>query len=155
MHKCYQSIVIPAPINFVWDIVKDFHDMKWAKSIIETCEAVGSKNGSEVGAKRILNGDYHQTLLDFNEHEHRIRYTFDAGSFPVSTCDVKNYVGQLKLTPVTIGNETLAEWSSTWDASLDTCDDFCKLVYVLLLTCLSNSVKMHFRELDNMGSLHG
>lgn len=129
--------------------------MKWAQSIIETCEAVGPKGGTEVGAKRVLNGIYFQTLLDFNEREHRIRYTFDEGSFPVSTCEVKNYVGQLKLTPVTIGNETIAEWSSIWEASFGACDDFCNLVYVLLLSSLSNSVKKQFRELDNVSSLHG
>jgi hypothetical protein len=154
MHKCYQSIVIQAPIDIVWDLVKNFHDMKWAKSVIETCEPVGAKNGEEAGAKRILNGGCHQTLLDFNEQEHIIRYSIDEGSFPISACDVKSYVGQLRLIPVTISNLTFAEWSSTWESSFNTADDFCNLIYVLLLTSLANSAKTHLIVLDNMRFLH-
>ena len=66
MPQCYQSIVIAAPIDQVWDTVKNFHDFSWAAGVIDSCEAVGSIGGSEIGAQRILNGLFHETLLECN-----------------------------------------------------------------------------------------
>ncbi|MCK4841166.1 MAG: SRPBCC family protein [Methylococcales bacterium] len=67
MPKCYQSIVVNAPITTVWDTIKDFHDISWASQVLEKCEAMGELSGTKVGAKRILNEAFHETLLELNE----------------------------------------------------------------------------------------
>jgi len=54
MLSCYQTRVINAPIEKVWDIVKDFHDLLWAPSIIKSCE--------NIGAKHLLNDAFEETL---------------------------------------------------------------------------------------------
>ncbi|WP_198942550.1 SRPBCC family protein [Methyloprofundus sedimenti] len=40
MPQCYQSIIVHAPIEQVWETLKNFHDMSWASPVIEQCEAV-------------------------------------------------------------------------------------------------------------------
>lgn len=141
MPQCYQSIVVEAPPHIVWEIIKDFHDFSWASNVIETCEPIGDNNGTEVGAKRILNGAFHETLLEYNEEEHRIRYSIDDGPSPVSPKEVKNYIGQILLKPITLNDATFVEWSSTWTSKSDEARDFCHLIYVILLKALANKVK--------------
>ena len=63
MPKCYQSRVIDAPIEKVWSAIKDFHDLSWATNVVTSVEKVGEVKGSEVGAKRILNEAFHETLI--------------------------------------------------------------------------------------------
>jgi|GEM_PF-2200859 len=96
MPKCYQSIVIAAPIELVWETVKNFHDFSWAAGVIDSCEAVGNIGGTEIGAKRVLNGAFQETLLEYNETAHRVRYSIDDGPSPVSVQEVKNYIGTLQ-----------------------------------------------------------
>ena len=82
MPQCYQSIVIAAPVEQVWDTIRNFHDFSWAAGVIDSCEAVGEIGGCEIGAKRVLNGAFHETLLECNEALHRIRYSIDDGPSP-------------------------------------------------------------------------
>lgn len=141
MPQCYQSIIVDASPEIIWNIIKDFHNFSWANNFIETCEAVGGKRGTEVGAKRILNGAFHETLLEYNEDEHKIRYSIDDGPSPLSAKEVKNYIGQILLKPITLNDATFVEWSSTWTSSSDEARDFCNLIYVILLKELANKVK--------------
>lgn len=67
MPQCYQSIIVDAPIDKIWKTLKDFHDMSWASGVIHFCEPVGPKAGTEVGAKRVLNKTFHETLLECND----------------------------------------------------------------------------------------
>jgi carbon monoxide dehydrogenase subunit G len=34
MPSCYQTRVINAPIEKVWDTIKDFYDLSWCSSIV-------------------------------------------------------------------------------------------------------------------------
>ncbi len=43
MGNCYNKVEIEAPINKVWELVKDFHDMSWAPGVITSLEIVGDK----------------------------------------------------------------------------------------------------------------
>jgi len=141
MPQCYQSIVIAAPIEQVWDTVKNFHDFSWAAGVIDSCEAVGSIGGSEIGAQRILNGLFHEILLECSAAAHHIRYSIDEGPSPVSSKEVKNYVGTLQLRPVTLGNATFVEWHSTWEAQSEEARDFCHQIYVALLRALAQRLE--------------
>lgn len=141
MPACYQSIVISAPIERVWDTIKNFHDFSWAAGVIERCEAVGDLGGTEAGAKRVLNGEFHETLLECNEAVHRIRYSIDDGPSPVSPAEVKNYVGVIQLRPVTLGDATFMEWSSSWESQSEEARDFCHSIYVALLKQLARTLE--------------
>ena len=141
MPNCYQSIIVNAPISKVWETIEDFHDMSWASQVIETCESVGEYSGTEIGAKRILNNAFHETLLESNELEHRIRYSIDEGPSPVSASEVSNYIGQVQLKPITLNNATFVEWSSFWESTSEEARDFCHQIYVALLKALADQVK--------------
>lgn len=137
MPQCYQSIVVKAPIEQVWDSLKNFHDMSWANNIIQSCTAVGSLNGTEVGAKRVLNDAFHETTLECNADDYRIRYSIDDGPSPVSPGEVQNYIGQIQLKPVTLSGSTFVEWSSRWESTSDEARDFCHQIYIALLKAVA------------------
>lgn len=140
MPQCYQSIIVHAPIEKVWETIKNFHDMSWSSSVIEQCAAVGKISGTEVGAKRILNGVFYETLLECNDHEHRVRYSIDDGPSPVSASEVNKYIGRVQLKPVTLSGDTFVEWGSTWESSSEEACDFCHQIYVALLKALAEQV---------------
>ena len=141
MPSTSQSIIINAPINQVWIKFSDFHDLSWAPSVITNVEKVGSKNGGEVGAKRILNYVFHETLIEFNADKYLLKYCIDDGPSPVSKEEVSNYIGVVKLSATPGNGGTLVEWSSSWESSTEEAVEFCHGIYVSLLEELAASFK--------------
>lgn len=117
----------------MWASVRDFHDMSWATNVVTTCTAVGEKKGDQIGAKRVLNDAFHETMIGLSEAERTVRYTIDDGPSPVSRDDVSNYVGVLRLHPITEGDATFVEWSSSWEGRENGAGEFCHGIYVALL----------------------
>lgn len=136
MPSTYQSIVVNAPVEQVWVRVKNFHDFSWASEIITSCDSVGDLGPMEVGAKRLLNGVFHETLIRMEPEDHLIEYSIDDGPSPVSASDVSNYVSSLHLQPVTLGNTTFVEWYSNWESQQEDAVEFCHDIYVALLNTL-------------------
>ncbi|MDG1858144.1 MAG: SRPBCC family protein, partial [Emcibacteraceae bacterium] len=132
---CYQSIVINQPIDKVWDTIKDFHDLSWAVGVVEQVEVVGDKSGSEVGAGRILNGVFHETLLEVDDEECVFVYSIDNG--PEMLADAKGYRGAVQLSPITQGSGTFVEWSSSWRNDVDGVAEFCDPIYQALLNAMA------------------
>ena len=137
MGTTYQSTTLAAPVADVWAAIRDFHDLSWAEGVIESCEAGGSLKGDQIGAKRLLNGVFHETLLDLNDLEHVIKYQIDDGPSPVSKEEVSNYVGVVHLLPITDSGKTFIEWSSSWHGKDQECHDFCQQIYLALLGALA------------------
>ena len=136
MPATYQSIVVNAPVESVWDTVKDFHDFSWAAGVIDSCEAVGQHSGQEVGAKRILNGAFRETLVEHDASAHTVRYSIDDGPTPVSASDVSNYIGTLQLRESNLDGKTFVEWGSRWDSDSEEAVEFCHQIYAALLQTL-------------------
>jgi hypothetical protein len=139
MPSTNQSIVVNAPITDVWAKFSNFHGLTWAPNVITKVEKVGSVNGSEVGAKRILNDAFHETLVEITDDEYMMRYSIDDGPSPVSKDEVFNYFGVVKLSPATEVNGTLVEWSSSWESDVEDAVEFCHGIYVALLGELAES----------------
>lgn len=135
---CYNSVVIDKPIDEVWNTVKDFHDMSWAKGVIESVEKVGDKAGDEVGAGRILNGAFNETLLEVDEDECLIIYSINSGPDVLEGGAVKGYRGVIQLSPITVGGGTFVEWSSSWRSDVEGVAEFCDPIYVALLNALKS-----------------
>lgn len=133
MGETYQSTIVNAPIDKVWNSIKNFHDLSWSKNVVQKVEPVGEKTGLEVGAKRILNDAFHETLMEVNDSENYFTYSIDDGPSPVSKDDVSNYRGLVKLTSATLDNSTLVEWSSSWENNCEGTAEFCHGIYVALL----------------------
>ena len=141
MGKTYQSIVINAPIDQVWTSVRDFHNLSWAPNVITKCEKIGDPAGAQIGAKRILNDAFHETLVELSDLDHSFRYSIDDGPSPVSPNEVSNYIGSVRLLPVTDSGTTFLEWSSSWEGKDDQACDFCHNIYLALLADLKKTLE--------------
>jgi hypothetical protein len=137
MPSTNQSISINAPITQVWNKLNDFHDMSFAPDVITGVEKIGDISGNEVGAKRILNGVFHETLIDIDSDNYALKYSIDDGPSPVSKDDVNNYIGAVKLS--TDNDGTHVEWTSSWESNQEDAVEFCQGIYVALLDQLKAS----------------
>jgi len=116
MVKVFVSSVIDAPADKVWNIVRDFNDMpSWhpaiARSMIE-----GGRPSDAIGCIRNFylqdNTNIREQLLMLSDFDFHFSYSIlEAG------LDLKNYVAEMKLTPVTDGNRTFAEWKAEFDTA--------------------------------------
>lgn len=139
MGKCYNKIDINSPISTVWETIRDFHDMSWAPQVITSVKKIGDKSGNEVGAKRVLNDAFHETLTEVKTDDYTFSYSIDDGPGPVSKSAVNNYIGVVKLSEA--GDGTLVEWSSTYDsANNDEVAEFCNPIYQALLSALKETL---------------
>lgn len=141
MGKCYNSAVINAPCEKVWNTIRNFHDFSWAPGVVTKAVAVGGLKGDQIGAKRILNDAFHETLLALDDHERTLSYSIDDGPGPVSKNAVRNYIGRVRVFPITENNATFIEWQSSYDsADAAAVGEFCNPIYQALLKAL----KQHF-----------
>jgi len=137
MGKCFHTTTVKAPIAEVWSALSNFHDGSWATGVIETCEKVGDIGGTEVGARRVLNGAIHEKLASVDTENHCFTYTIDDGPAPINSDAISNYTGSVRLTPITIGGGTFIEWTSSYETADDgAVGEFCNPVYAALMTCL-------------------
>lgn len=142
MPKVYNSIVVGAPIEEVWSRIRNFHDFSWAPSLVKSCEKVGEGDGYSVGARRLLNGEFLDTLIAYSEIERRMMYSMDEGPSPVSSREIHDYVGNLHLLPVTVDDRTFVEWSGSWEGANTEAVEYMNKVYRSLLADLA----AEFRE---------
>jgi len=85
MGDCYNEIEINSPITEVWKTISNFHDMSWAGNVIINVSKVGDKEGTQIGARRVLNGIIYETLNNFDPDEFTFSYSIDQGEGPISS----------------------------------------------------------------------
>ncbi len=139
MGKTEQSVIIQALSEKVWDTIRNFHDMSWAPNVISKCAPVGDRKGDQIGAKRVLNDAFQETLMEFNEPDRTFRYTIDDGPSPVSTNDISGYVGVVRVKDLGDGS-TQVEWGSSWAGKDEEVYDFCHPLYVAMLEDLKKTL---------------
>ncbi len=139
MGQTSQSTTIAVPPEEVWDAIRNFHDLSWAPNVITSLEVVRDVAGDQEGARRILNGAFHETLIEVDDSERIVRYSIDDGPSPVSKTDVSNYVGHIQVSPESDG--TLVEWSSQWDRNDEAASEFCHGIYVALLADMKTNLE--------------
>lgn len=138
MGQCYNSIVVNAPVEDVWNSVKSFHDLSWAPNVITQLDVIGDKKDGEIGARRKLNNAFVETLIELNEAGRSFRYTIDDGPGPVAADLVESYVGSVKVFPVTATGHTFVLWISDYKTKDDgAVGEFCDPIYQALLKDLA------------------
>lgn len=143
--SCYNSVIVNAPIETVWDAVRDFHNLDWGQPFVTSVTKVGEVPGDQVGAKRVLNGAFEETLIECDEQSKRIAYTIDDGPEPVSKSSVSKYIGAIRVLPVTADGTTFVQWTSQYESSdPQLVADFCNPIYAALLA----SLRDHFSSKD-------
>ena len=114
MARAYASIILKAPVETVWSIVRDFNALpKWAPAIARS-KIEGGLDADVVGCVRSFHthdgGHIRERLLMLDDARHCFTYNFETPAFPV-----KNYIATLRLYPVTHTDQTFGEWEATFD----------------------------------------
>ena len=114
MVRVYVSSVLDAPPDAVWSRVRDFNGLpQWHPAIADS-RIENSEAADKVGCVRNFRlrdgGQIRERLLALSDYDYSCTY-----SILESPMGVENYVATLKLTPVTDGMRTFAEWSAEFD----------------------------------------
>ncbi len=114
MALVYASSVIAAPAARVWEAVRDFNALPdWHPAIAESRIEAGAP-ADQVGCVRSFRlrdgGLIRERLLALSDYDFSCTY-----AILESPMGVENYVATLKLTPITDGDRTFAEWSAEFD----------------------------------------
>lgn len=116
MVRVYTSSVIDASADSVWERVRDFNGLPtWHPGIADS-RIENSEPSDKVGCIRHFHtrdgGMIREKLLALSDYEYSCTY-----SILESPMGVDNYVATLKLTPITDGSRTFAEWSAEFDCA--------------------------------------
>ena len=116
MALVYTSSVIAAPAARIWETIRDFNGLpNWHPAIAESRIESGAP-ADQVGcirAFRLRDGGFiRERLLALSDYDFSCTY-----AILESPMGVENYVAALKLTPITDGDRTFAEWSAEFDCA--------------------------------------
>jgi len=114
MARAYASIVLKAPVETVWSLVRDFNGLpKWAPAVARS-KIEDGLDSDVVGCVRSFHtrdgGHVRERLLALDDANYTFTYNFEKPAFPVG-----NYVATLRLYPVTQTDQTFAEWEANFD----------------------------------------
>ncbi|MFN9676417.1 MAG: SRPBCC family protein [Betaproteobacteria bacterium] len=114
MIRVYSSSVIDAPADRVWEVVRDCNGLPDWHPLIADSRIEGGLAADRVGCIRNFRtrdgGLIREQLLTLSDYDYECTY-----AILESPMGVDNYVATLKLTPITDGNRTFAEWSAEFD----------------------------------------
>ena len=114
MVKVYTSSVIDAPADRVWAAIRDFNALPNWHPVIKDSRIEGGLPADRVGCVRNFNlkdgGNLREQLLTLSDFDYS--YTYSILESPLG---VSNYTATLKLTPITDGNRSFAEWTAEFD----------------------------------------
>ena len=122
MARVFISSVIDAPAAKVWERVRDFNGMpKWHPRIRDSRIENGEPS-DKIGCVRdfhLQNGDrIREKLLGLSDYDLFFTYAILESPMPLT-----NYLATMRLTPITDGDRTFAEWTADFDCEPDVADD--------------------------------
>jgi len=116
MPRVYISSVIDAPASRVWERIRDFNALPRWHPRIRDSRIENGEPSDRVGCVRdfhLQNGDrIREVLLGLSDHDLFCTYAILESPMPIA-----DYVATLRLTPVTDGDRTFAEWTAEFDCS--------------------------------------
>lgn len=118
MTRSYFSVVVEHPAPAVWSVVRDFNSLAtWFDSAVSESHIEDGLTGTTVGAVRSfqLGADrIRERLLALSDIKREYSYEFcDPPPFPV-----EDYVATLRVRPVSATDQSLVEWSVSFDCSV-------------------------------------
>ncbi len=116
MPRVYISSVIDAPAAKVWDRVRDFNALPRWHPRIRDSRIENGEPSDRVGCVRdfhLQNGDrIREKLLGLSDFDLFCTYAILESPMPLT-----DYVATLRLTPITDGDRTFAEWTAEFDCA--------------------------------------
>jgi hypothetical protein len=114
MVRVYTSSVIEAPAEAVWATIRDFNALPAWHPLMTDSSIENGFASDKLGCVRKFRmrdgGNLRERLLTLSDYDYQCTY-----SILESPMAISNYVATLKLTPITDGNRTFAEWSAEFD----------------------------------------
>jgi hypothetical protein len=114
MIRIYTSSVIDAPADSVWGVIRDFNALPLWHPLIADSHIENGLASDKVGCVRnfrlVDGGELRERLLALSDCQYQCTYSILDSPMPLT-----NYTATLKLTRVTDGNRTFAEWSAEFD----------------------------------------
>lgn len=116
MPRVYISSVIDAPVARVWERVRDFNALpRWVPAVRDS-RIENGEPADKIGCVRdfhLQNGDHlRERLLGLSDYDYFCTYSILESPMPLT-----GYVATLRLTPVTDGDRTFAEWTAEFDCA--------------------------------------
>src|SRR5262245_8734239 len=113
LQRVVRSTVIDAPIERVWQVIRDFNSHDQWHDVVETSRIEGGEASNQVGCVRSFNlkdgNRIREQLLTLDDREHKSTYCIVEATVPL-----QRYVATVTLKPVTDGNRTFWHWESTF-----------------------------------------
>lgn len=143
MARVFTSSVISAPASQVWDRVRDFNALpKWHPRIRDS-RIEDALPADKVGCIRnfnLQNGDnIREQLLGLSDYDMFCTYAILESPMPLD-----DYVATLRLTPVTDGERTFAEWSAEFSCAPDAEADLVSGIGTNVFQAGFDALKRHF-----------
>src|SRR4051812_41750871 len=127
LQKVVRSTVIDAPIERVWQVLRDFNSHDRWHDVVETSRIEGGERSDQVGCVRsftLRDGNrIREQLLALSDDEHRSTYCIVESTVPLL-----RYVSTLTLKPVTDGERTFWHWESTFATPPGRERELCEMV---------------------------
>jgi hypothetical protein len=116
MARVYVSSVIDAPVAKVWAKVRDFNALpRWVPAVRES-RIENGEPADKVGCVRdfhLQNGDHlRERLLGLSDYDMFCTYSILESPMPLT-----DYIATLRMTPITDGDKTFAEWTAEFDCA--------------------------------------
>ena len=145
MIKVYTSSVIDASAEAVWAHVRDFNGLpQWTPFVAES-RIEGGLPPDRVGCVRNFRlkdgGTIREQLLTLSDYEYQCTY-----AILESPMGVESYVATLKLTPVTDGGRTFAEWWAEFYCAPERERELSEQIGQRVFQAAFDNLKMAFRR---------
>jgi hypothetical protein len=143
MPRVFTSSVIPAPASKVWERIRDFNGLpRWHPRIRESRIENGEPS-DKVGCIRdfnLQNGDrIREKLLGLSDYDMFCTYAILESPMPLT-----DYVATLRLTPITDGDATFAEWTAEFECDPDNANDLVNGIGTNVFQGGFDALKRHF-----------
>jgi uncharacterized protein YndB with AHSA1/START domain len=143
MAKVHVSSVIDAPVEKVWERIRDFNGLPgWHPRMVESHIEDG-RAATEIGCVRnfkVASGaTIREKLVAFSDDDRSVTYSIVGHPAPIS-----NHSSTLRLERVTDGDRTYAVWTAEFDAPADKADEIAKGMGENVFQGGFNALKNHF-----------
>ena len=145
MTKVYVSAIIPAPVQAVWQVVRDFNALPAWTPFVADSRIEQNQPSDKIGCIRHFHlrdgGLIRERLLGLSDYDMSCTY-----AILESPMGVENYIAKLALTPVTDGNRTFAEWEAEFDAPSGREEELTRLIGQNVFQAAFDALKQRFQR---------
>lgn len=143
MPRVFVSSVIDAPAAKVWERVRDFNALpRWHPRIRES-RIENGEPPDKVGCVRdfnLQNGDrIRERLLGLSDYDMFCTYSILESPMPLT-----DYVATIRLTPITDGNRTFAEWTAEFECEAEMAEGLVSGIGGNVFQAGFDALKRHF-----------